>query len=63
MTMAVGTEASIAASLFGAVVVAVLFWAASSDNVDTAFGGCAWTAVLVGVVSGMIWAFGAWVGG
>ena len=62
--MAVGTGACIAASLFGAVVVAVvLLWAASSDNVDTAFGGCAWTAVLVGVVSGMIWAFGAWVGG
>ena len=62
--MVVGTGASIAASLFGAVVVvAVLFWAASSDNVDTAFSGCAWTAVLVGVVAGMIWAFGAWVGG
>ena len=62
--MVVGTGASIAASLFGAVVVAVLLlWAASEDNVDTAFSGCAWTAVLVGVVVGMIWAFGTWVGG
>ena len=51
--MAVGTGACIAASLFGAVVVAVvLLWAASSDNVDTAFSGCAWTAVLLGVWSG-----------
>jgi hypothetical protein len=41
----------------------VLLWASSADNVDTAFSGRAWTAVLVGVVVGMIRAFGAWVGG
>ena len=49
--MVVGTGASIAASLFGAVVV-VVHWAASEDNVDTAFGDCAWTAVLLGIWSG-----------
>ena len=62
--MVVGTGASIAVSLFGAVVVvAVVFWAAWSDNVDTAFSGCVWTAVLVGVVVGMVRAFGAWYDG
>ena len=62
--MAVGTGASIATSLFGTVVVAVvLLWAASGDNVDTTFSGCAWTAVLVGAVVGMVRAFGARVGG
>ena len=51
-----------AALAFGAmVVVAIIVWATSGDNVDTAFSGFLWTLLLVGVVAGMIWGFGAWV--
>ncbi len=51
-----------AALVFGAmVVVAIVVWATSGDNVDTAFSGFVWTLILIGVVAGMIWGFGAWV--
>ncbi len=51
-----------AALVFGAmVVVAIVAWATSGDNVDTAFSGFVWTLLLIGVVAGMIWGFGAWV--
>ena len=51
-----------AALVFGAmVVVAIIVWATSGDNVDTAFSGFLWTLLLVGVVAAMIWGFGAWV--
>ena len=51
-----------AALVFGAmVVVAIVAWATPGDNVDTAFSGFVWTLLLVGVVAGMIWGFGAWV--
>ncbi len=51
-----------AALVFGAmVVVAIVVWATSGDNVDTAFSGFVWTLLLIGVVAGMIWGFGAWV--
>ena len=59
--MAGGTTLS-ATLVFGAmVVVAIIVWATSGDNVDTAFSGFVWTLLLVGVVAGMIWGFGAWV--
>ncbi len=51
-----------AALVFGAmVVVAIVVWATSGDNVDTAFSGFLWTLLLIGVVAGMIWGLGAWV--
>ena len=51
-----------AALVFGAmVVVAIVAWATSGDNVDTAFSGFVWTLILIGVVAGMIWGFGGWV--
>ena len=49
-----------AALVFGAMVVAIIVWATSGDNVDTAFSGFVWTLLLIGVVAGMIWGFGAW---
>ncbi len=62
--MVAGGGALVAALLLGAAVaVAVVAWATTAKNVDTAFGGCAWTLALVAVVVGMIWAFGAWVAG
>jgi hypothetical protein len=61
-----GATALSATMVFGAmvvvvVVVAIVAWATSGDNVDTAFSGFVWTLLLVGVVAGMIWGFGAWV--
>lgn len=53
----------LAALLLGAVAVAVLAHATTADNVDTAFSGCVWTLLVVGVVAGMIWGFSAWVVG
>jgi hypothetical protein len=54
----------VAALLLGAVVVAIVVaWATSGENVDTAFNGCVWTLLLVGLVVGMVWAFGAWIVG
>ncbi|MDP9479604.1 MAG: hypothetical protein M3R38_28735 [Actinomycetota bacterium] len=53
----------VAAWLLGAVAVAVVASATTGENVDTAFSGCVWTMLLVGLVVGMIWAFGAWVAG
>ena len=50
-----------AALVFGAMVVAIIVWATLEDNVDRAFSGIVWTLLLVGVVAGMIWGFGAWV--
>ncbi len=56
-----GGTALIAALVFGAmVVIAIVVWATSGDNVDTAFSGFVWTLLLIGVVAGMIWGFGAW---
>ena len=57
--MAGGTALS-AALVFGAMVVGVVVWSTSGDNVDTAFSGFLWTLLLVGIVAGMIWGFGAW---
>ncbi len=45
----------------GAVVVSAALWAASGENVDTAFSGCLWALILVGIVVGIVWGFGAWV--
>ena len=61
-----GGTALSAALVFGAMVVAtmvvaIIAWATSGDNVDTAFSGIVWTLLLVGVVAGMIWGFGALV--
>lgn len=56
-------SAWVAAVLLGAVVVAVVAWATTADNIDTAFSGFAWTLLLVGFVIGMILGFGAWVSG
>ena len=51
-----------AALVFGAMaLVAIVAWATSGDNVDRAFSGFLWTLLLVGIVAGMIWGFGAWV--
>ncbi len=49
-----------AALVFGAMVVAIIVWATSGDNVDTAFSGFLWTLLLIGVVAGMIWGFSVW---
>ena len=47
--------------VFGAMVVAIIVWATSGDNVDTAFSGFLWTLLLIAGVAGMLWAFSAWV--
>jgi hypothetical protein len=59
----VGGGTLVLAALLGAIVVSAVLWAWSGENVDTAFSGFLWTLVLVGVVVGMLWAFGAWVAG
>ncbi len=55
----------VAAWLLGAVSTfsPVVADATTGENVDTAFSGCVWTMLLVGLVVGMIWAFGAWIAG
>lgn len=59
----VGGSAWVGALLLGALVVAIVAHATTAENVDTAFSGFLWTLLLVGVVVGMIWVFGAWIAG